>query len=87
MRPRYTVVWLQSAENQLAEAWLHSADREQLRADADLLESNLGQMPSNIGEELEPGERLVQVGSLVAFFTVSEDDRRVTVQRVKDRTG
>jgi hypothetical protein len=87
MKARYSVVWLRTADDQLAEAWLNAADREQFRAAADALQTALSQMPGQVGEEVAPGKRVVQVGSLIALFTVSDDDRMVTVLRIKDRSA
>lgn len=82
----YTVTWLPSAEDQLAEVWLASADREAVRSAADSLETALSRLPNNLGEERSPGKRIALVGPLLVLFEVNDDDRRVTVLRVKGRS-
>ena len=85
MKP-YTVTWLPSAEDQLAECWLAATNKEEIRSAADSLETALSRLPHNLGEERSPGQRIAQVGPLVVLFEVREEDRRVTVLRVKLRS-
>jgi hypothetical protein len=75
---RYTVVWTDAALNQLADRWSTAPDREAVRAAADQIDPYLAIDPNNKGEEFY-GDRLVVIPPLSVVFSVSDDDRVVTV--------
>ncbi len=80
---RYTVVWLQSVQDELAELWLSAGDRNAITAAADLIEHKLRDEPSAQGVELKEDLRALFAPPLRILFSVREDDRLVEVLRVK----
>jgi len=80
---RYTVVWVDSAQNELAELWTDGPDRDAITAAAHAIDQELAIDPQNKGGELSEGLRAIFLPPLRALFTVREDDRIVEVLRVK----
>lgn len=80
---RWTVVWVEEAEQQLAALWLDEVPlkRPLLSQSADQLERFLATEPEqNARPVLEPPDRFVRVhGSLVVVFEIKADDRLVRV--------
>jgi hypothetical protein len=79
---RYTVVWVQSAQDELAELWLNSKDRGKLADAADVIDRELSVDAPIKGHELAEGLRSLFAPPLKAIFSVSEDDRIAEVLRV-----
>jgi hypothetical protein len=79
----FTVVWKPAAERELAELWLASSTRQEIRAAADSIDLQLARDPSNFGEEREGNQRIAIVVPLVVEFEVREKDRMVSVQAVR----
>ena len=78
---RYTVVWLPSAEEELANIWNGAADRQAVRRAADQIEVLLrtsSQVRGGNGE----GTHAFTIFPLAVIFEVSPDDRKVTVVEV-----
>lgn len=84
---RYTVVWRQRANNQLAELWLDANDRPSITTDAHEIDRRLAEQASEWGNEIIPNLRWMEVANLRAYFTISEMDRRVEVLAVFARTA
>ena len=78
----HTVVWLQSAEQELAELWLDAADRDAITNAASLIDQLLGANPENEGESRPAGRRILFVAPLGAVFRTLPNDRLVIVTRV-----
>ena len=79
---RYTVVWVQSVEDELVDLWLASNDRNQVTAATHAIDKELGTDAELKGNDLAEGLRAINVPPLRVIFTVSRDDRRVEVVRV-----
>lgn len=79
---RYTVVWVQSVEDELVELWLAANDRNDITAATHSVDQKLGSDAARKGEELAEGLRSLNIPPLRIVFTVSEDDRLVEVVRV-----
>jgi hypothetical protein len=60
----WTVVWLPDAENELAELWINSSDRDRLTAAADQIDKILRHDPEAIGESRAHGRRILIVPPL-----------------------
>ena len=80
---RYTVVWVQSAQEELAELWLNAPDRSAVTTAAHAIGQELGEDAPVKGSELSEGLRSLFAPPLKAIFTVREDDRIAEVLRVR----
>jgi hypothetical protein len=80
---RYTVVWLESAIDDLARFWMKTTHQQSLADSADLADDYLATDAHVKGEVLAEGLRAVTVGLLRIYFTVREQDRVVEVAYVK----
>jgi hypothetical protein len=78
---RYTVVWVPSAENDLASIWIVAPDRQGVADAADEIDRILRVRPYDAPEE-QGGTRRLVVEPLEVVYTVSEDDRLVRVLQV-----
>jgi plasmid stabilization system protein ParE len=79
---KWTVVYREAAERDLAELWLHAADRNALAAAADSIEKMLRSDPLNAGEMLTDSLRIITEGPLTAAYKVSALDRLASVWAV-----
>jgi hypothetical protein len=76
----YTVVWLPTAQNQLAELWMASANRAAITAAANEVDRLLRDDPETRGVDFY-GDRLLVVPPLQIVYSVRPDDRIVEVQQ------
>lgn len=81
---RYTVIWVESAQNELAELWLNASDRNAVTTAANAIDQELGEDAPTKGTELSEGLRCLFSPPLKVIFTVREDDRIVEVLRVRN---
>ena len=79
----YTVVWKRSADDSLVELWMNSTDRTAITAAVKEIDAQLGQSPLEAGESREIDYRILCILLLVVAYRVSEDDRLVTVVKVR----
>ena len=82
----WTVLWLPSAEQDLASVWLNASDRNAVAAAADELDRRLQRDPLTVGESRSSNVRLAFVPPLVALFRVDPATQTVFVMRVS-RSG
>jgi hypothetical protein len=80
---RFTVVWIQSALDELAELWLTATDRDEITAAANAIDDYLAQDPASKGIELSEGLRVLLAPPLKIIFATHDADRIVDVLRVK----
>ena len=80
---RYTVVWLESAIDDLARFWMKTVHKREVTKSADLADEYLATDAHKKGEPLAEGLRAVTVGLLRLYFTVREHDRVVEVAYVR----
>jgi hypothetical protein len=78
---RYTVTWHPSAEQELADIWLESTDRNEITQAANSLDHLLSSDPLTQGEEFY-GDRILVVLPIAITYTVSEPDRSVRILQV-----
>jgi plasmid stabilization system protein ParE len=78
---RYTVVWLPSAEEELAHIWNGAVDRQAVSRAADEIEVLLRTSSQARGGNDE-GTDAFTIFPLAVIFEVSPDDRKVTVLEV-----
>lgn len=83
MSRRYTVVWLASASDRLAQIWSDAADRSAVASAADEIDRALAAAPGTLGEDVHEGLRRFSVPPLQVLYAVREADRVVEVGRVK----
>lgn len=83
---KFSVVWQQVAEEQLARLWESSRDRAALTAAADNIERVLQSYPDRAGEERDYGDRVLFEGPLGVVFRPLIEDRMVQVLSVWDTT-
>jgi len=80
---RYTVVWVKSSQDELAELWMNAPDRNAVTVAAHAIDQELGEDAAVKGSELSEGLRSLFAPPLKAIFTVREDDRVAEVLRVR----
>jgi hypothetical protein len=78
---KWTVVWLPSAEDDLAAAWLAAPDRQEITDAAQRLERDLQNDPDLKGEDFY-GDRIYQYGPLAVAYMLFSDDHTVKVMQV-----
>jgi hypothetical protein len=79
---RYTVVWREDVQNDLAGLWLDSPSRQQITAAADRIDAELLNDAHLKGEALAAGGKLLACPPLVARFRIDEGDRKVFVESI-----
>ncbi|HLN31606.1 MAG TPA: hypothetical protein VK395_27945 [Gemmataceae bacterium] len=80
---RYTVTWLEGAQNSLAQIWMDAQVRREVASAADSIDRELAKDPANKGTALSEGLRSLCVPPLHVLFSVSEPDRVVEVASVR----
>ena len=80
---RYTVVWVEQAQYDLADAWLNAPDRARVTAAAFAVDQELSADAGTKGIEQSEGLRALVNSPLRVLFSVRDDDRVVEVLRVR----
>jgi len=78
----FTVVWLESAASELAEAWFMAKDRALVTAASRDIEQRLRAHPESAGESRQGLRRILIAGPLAVMFEISVEDRLVRVLSV-----
>ena len=81
---RYTVVWLESARDELADLWMSQPLRRSIAKAADEIDRELAEDAPAKGRELRDGFRFLAVFPIKILFRVREDDRIVEVLKVAE---
>jgi len=71
---RYTVVWLRSAQDELADLWTDADDRSAVSSATNAIDVQLSEDAHQKGIELSEGLRAFFVPPLRILFAVREDD-------------
>ena len=80
---KWTVVYLPSSEQELANLWLDPLSRAEVTDAANRIDRLLRRDPDKVGESrAEEGQRIVFVAPLAVLFRVKDDDRLVEVIHV-----
>jgi plasmid stabilization system protein ParE len=79
---RYTVVWSQDAEQDLARIWNDSSNRDDIARAANSLDRKLSDDPLKLGESRSGGLRVAHNLPLGIRFAIAEKDRLVRVVAV-----
>jgi len=80
---RYTVVWVKSAEDELAELWIAASERRAIAAATHEIDRQLSTDPASKGEPLQEGLRGVTVPPLRVIFWVNDVDRIAEIAVVR----
>jgi len=80
---KYTVVWLESALDDLARFWIKTVHRQAITDSADLADDYLATDAETKGESLSEGLRAVTVGLLRLYFVARPEDRILEIAYVK----
>lgn len=72
---KYTVLWIDRAEQQLASAWLEAPNRKAASEAAHAIDVNLREDPAVRGESRTAGRRILLVAPLGVLFHVEPLDR------------
>ena len=76
---KYTVEWLPSTEQELADLWNRAAERNEVTAAADAIDEALARDPLTLGESRGGRTRIAFHSPLVVLFDVDAVARKVTV--------
>jgi hypothetical protein len=79
---KYTVVWIPTADDELATLWMKSKDREVVTSSANEIDRRLRLNPHQQGECRSQGRRILLVPPLGVVYRVNDDDRLVRVLHV-----
>jgi hypothetical protein len=79
---KYTVIWKKGAEHELALLWLNAPARDEIAKAADEAERLLAANPLDLGESRGGSLRIFFVGQLGFTYSVSPEDRIVSVLRI-----
>jgi hypothetical protein len=80
----FTVVWPPDSEQELAERWLNSPDRDRVTLAAARIERQLRLNPKEVGESRSQGRRILIAPPLAVTYRVLAEDRIVQVVNVRD---
>jgi hypothetical protein len=72
---KYTVLWLERAESELATAWLEAPNRSAASAAANAIDGDLRVDPGLRGESRPAGYRILLVSPLGVLFRIEPQDR------------
>lgn len=81
---RYTVVWIESARDELAALWMNQPLRRSVSKAADEIDGELTVDALTKGRELRDGFRFLAVFPIKIIFRVREEDRMVEVLKVAE---
>jgi hypothetical protein len=80
---RFTVVWIEDAEGDLAEVWIDSPNRQAIRAAVDRIDHELAEAPMLYGTHLSEGLWTIYREPLKVFFRIDPISEIVAVQRLQ----
>ncbi len=79
---KYTVVWPDAVQDELADIWIHASDRRAVTMAANQMERELRTDAPLRGRLLRGSRRMLRLPPLLVVFDVSPDDCLVTVLKV-----
>ena len=80
---RYTVVWLASAQDELADEWIRATNRNAVTVAVHAIDKELADDAPSKGVELGEGLRAFFSPPIRILYAVREEDRVVEVLRVR----
>jgi len=81
----WTVIWKPSVQDELAQLWTGSDDRQAITRAADRIDEALKADPQSLGESRSGRTRIAFESPLAVQFDVHEEDRIVYVLRIRHR--
>lgn len=79
---RYTVLWREEVQEDLARLWLDSSTRQEIAAAADQIDAELLIDAHLKGEPSREGIRLLSCPPLIARIRIDEGDRKIFVESI-----
>jgi hypothetical protein len=79
---RFTVLWREEIQNDLAQLWLDSSIRQLITAAADRIDGELMNDPHLKGLDISGDRNVLSCPPLVAHFRIDVDDRKVFVEAI-----
>lgn len=79
----YSLVWLESAIDELAEVWLFADDRASVTAAIAIIESRLTANPATAGHEISEGLWKAAEGPLAVYFSIDAAKHSVEIGGVR----
>ena len=76
---KFTVTWIKSAENRLADLWMGSRIASQITRAADRLDGLLAEKPLVVGESRSANLRIAFEHPLAINYLVDETTKRVVI--------
>lgn len=76
---KFTVEWVPSALNDLADLWNNAPDRSDVTAAADAIDYALAHNPQSVGEGRNDDRRILFIPPLAVFFEVDAANHHVIV--------
>jgi plasmid stabilization system protein ParE len=80
---KYSVIWLPSAEADLATIWTNALDRAAVTRAAMQIDLQLAKNPQDAGESRSENDRIVFEAPLIALVEVLETQRCVNVMHLR----
>ena len=80
---RFTLIWSNEAQDQLAQIWLDAPDRKSINDAANRIDALLQYDPHTKGEPVTEGLRSLDAPPLRVLYSVAESDRLVQVVLVR----
>jgi hypothetical protein len=80
---RYTVLWSEQAEDELALLWTHAPRRREITEATDFLDSDLHTNAHRKGIVCPHDIRAISRAAVTLYFRVDEADRKVFVESIR----
>jgi hypothetical protein len=79
----YTVVWLKSAEADLASYWVQARDRQAVANAADEIDSLLCKYGARAGSAIDAQRWRLRIPPLTVDFDASEEDLKISIVDIR----
>ncbi|MGD9634004.1 MAG: hypothetical protein AB7G28_23250 [Pirellulales bacterium] len=79
---RFTVLWREEVQDDLAQLWLDASNRQRLTVAADSIDAELMHDAHLKGLDIGEDRRVLRCPPLVAHFRIDVDDRKVLVEAI-----
>lgn len=84
---RFTVTYSRAALDDLSQLWLEDSQKSQISQAANSIDKLLATDPPQKAIPVDEGLYRLEVDPLLVYFSISEDDRKVTIWYVKKING
>lgn len=83
---RFTVVWMEEAEEELARIWYRSKRQQAIASAANVIDMEL-KIDAHLKGRLKENNRVLTIRSLAVLYHISMDDRLVRVLSIAEETN